>query len=305
MPGIAITCGDPAGVGLELIERWLRADPAAGRDCMVIGPRSWLDSLPVDGIPVGPANYRPTPGVPDAAGAKIAWQALEMAARGCSEGLFSGVVTAPISKRQMQAVGFPYPGHTEFFGDLWGGQPVMGFAGERLRVVLATWHIPLMQVGRTLENDPLLIERAVAAAAQLARTADPRIAEPRIAVCGLNPHAGEDGLLGDEEYAWLNPLLDRLRGEYPMLSPALPGDTVFHRQLAGDFDVVVALYHDQGLAPLKTLEFHTAVNLTLGLRFPRSSPDHGTAFQLAGKGTADGRSFAAAVDWLRRTSAAK
>ena len=167
----------------------------------------------------------------------------------------------------------------------------MMFAGGRLRVALATWHVPLRMVARALT--PARLERAVRRAGWLCCAEG--IKTPRIAVCGINPHAGEHGLLGDEEEKWMKPLLRRLRRSLPGVSEPLPGDTVFHRALKGEFDAVVAAYHDQGLAPLKAVDFDCSVNVTLGLPFIRTSPDHGTAFGIAGRGKADGGSFAAAV----------
>jgi 4-hydroxythreonine-4-phosphate dehydrogenase len=223
---------------------------------------------------------------------------MEAAAAACRNGTHRAAVTGPVSKASLQAIGYPFPGQTEFFADRWGGEPTMGFAGERLRVVLATWHIPLAEVPSAL-TQPVL-ERAVRRADLLARGGG--VEAPRIAVCGLNPHAGEGGILGSEERERLDPWLNDLRGEFPGLSTCLPGDTVFWRQLQGDFDVVVALYHDQGLAPLKTLEFDRAVNVTLGLPWIRTSPDHGTGFDRAGSGTADHRSVTAAVALADRLS---
>ena len=172
----------------------------------------------------------------------------------------------------------------------------MAFCGGKLKVVLATWHVPLHEVARML--GPHLLRRTVAAADTLARAEG--IVAPRIGVCGLNPHAGEGGLLGHEERDLLNPTLVHLQAEFPGLSLCLPGDTLFARSLRGEFDVVVALYHDQGLAPLKVIDFDEAVNVTLGLPHVRTSPDHGTAFGLAGKGQASPRSFANAVTVARR-----
>ena len=168
----------------------------------------------------------------------------------------------------------------------------MAFGGGALRVVLATWHVPLAEVSRRL--DAAAVERAVSAAAELARLSG--CAEARIGVCGLNPHAGEDGLLGTEEREWIDPCLDRLRKIFPGVSRTLPGDTIFFRALRGEFDVVVALYHDQGLGPLKTVAFDESVNITLGLPHVRTSPDHGTGFDIAGTGRANSRSFTRAVE---------
>jgi 4-hydroxythreonine-4-phosphate dehydrogenase len=172
----------------------------------------------------------------------------------------------------------------------------MAFCGGRLRVALLTWHIPLRTVPEFLTKDNLT--RAVRAADELARADG--VAAPRIAVCGLNPHAGEAGLLGSEERDIIDPILDALRRELPGVSRTQPGDTAFARALRGEFDAVVALYHDQGLGPLKTVDFDEAVNVSLGLRHVRTSPDHGTAFGIAGQGKASGRSFTNAVEVARR-----
>ncbi len=297
-PKLAFTCGDPAGVGPEIIATWLKAHAAESVDVAVIGPAKWLKTLTGyhECIAVGPADYEAVLGEPDEDGARIALAAMEAAAAGCREGRFAGVVTGPVSKARLAEVGYAFPGQTEFFADRWTGEPVMAFCGGRLRVVLLTWHIPLRDVPAQLTQENF--ERTVRAADALARAEG--IAQPRIAVCGLNPHAGEGGLLGDEELSTIDPILDALRGEFPGLSRALPGDTVFARQLRGEFDVVIALYHDQGLAPLKVIDFDEAVNVTLGLPFVRTSPDHGTAFGIAGKGVASGSSFANAVTVARR-----
>jgi len=295
---LAITCGDPAGVGPEIIAAWLAANPAEAAQVAVIGPARWLETLPgeVTKVPVGLADFVATPGKPDGDGALVAWAAMERAATGVKHGEYSGVVTGSISKERLAAIGYPYPGQTEFFAAHWGGDPVMCFCGGRLRVALATWHMPLHQVAKSL--GPHQLHRTVAAADQLARAEG--VAAPRIGVCGLNPHAGEGGMLGYEERDFIDPALDHLRLEFPRLSRCQPGDTLFARALRGEFDVVVALYHDQGLAPLKTVDFDEAVNVTLGLPFVRTSPDHGTAFGIAGQGKASLRSFANAVIVARR-----
>ena len=295
---LAITCGDPAGIGPEIIATWLAAHNAGAKDVAVIGPARWLASLetPAEKIAVGLEDFSATLGQPSGDGALVAWAAMERAAQGAKAGEFSGVVTGPVSKEWLARIGYPFPGQTEFFADRWGGDPVMCFCGGKLRVALATWHVPLHQVSRLL--GPHLLHRTVAAANELA-LAD-GVARPRIGVCGLNPHAGEGGLLGYEETELINPALDHLRAEFPGVSRCEPGDTLFARALRGEFDVVVALYHDQGLAPLKVVDFDEAVNVTLGLPLVRTSPDHGTAFGIAGKGTASAKSFANAVDVARR-----
>lgn len=321
---LAFTCGDPAGIGPEVIAAWLDANRDAAAGVAVIGPARWLETLDTAAarVPVGLEEFAAVPGRPTAEGALVAWAALERAAAGCRSGEFRGVVTAPISKEGLARIGYPFPGHTEFFGARWGGEPVMAFCGGRLRVVLATWHVPLHQVPRLL--GPHLLQRTVAAADELARVfagpavvpAVPTTAQgwaaagaalqpPRIGVCGLNPHAGEGGLLGTEERDLINPALDLLRLDFPGLSRCQPGDTVFGRALRDEFDVVIALYHDQGLAPLKTIDFDEAVNVTLGLPHVRTSPDHGTAFGIAGRGVARPTSFANAVGVADRLIAAR
>lgn len=303
MPKLALTCGDPAGVGPEIIARWLAENPAAAGTIAAIGPRRWLDSLPCEGVPVGDADFELTLGNPNEAGQRVALAAMERAAAGTVAGEFSGVVTAPVNKAGLKGVGYAFPGQTEFFAARWGGVPVMAFAGGKLSVVLATWHIPLRDVPAALTSD--VLSRAVAQADFLAR----RLGEPaesrfsrtfvKIGVCGLNPHAGEQGVLGREEIEVIEPILEKLRSRFPGLSRCVPADTVFARQLRGEFDVVVALYHDQALAPLKTLEFDEAVNISLGLPHVRTSPDHGTAYDIAGTGAAQTKSFANAVRLAR------
>ena len=298
MKPLVFTCGDPAGVGPEIIATWLAAHPAERESVAVIGPARWLETLPACAakIAVGLEDFVATPGKPDGDGALVAWAAMERAAAGTQSGEFAGVVTGPISKERLAAIGYEFPGQTEFFAARWGGEPVMGFCGGKLRVALATWHVPLIEVPQLL--GPQLLHRTIAAADRLARADG--IAAPRIGVCGLNPHAGEGGLLGEEERDLLNPALAKLQAEFPGLSLCQPGDTLFARALRGEFDAVVALYHDQGLAPLKTVDFDEAVNVTLGLPFVRTSPDHGTAFGLAGQGKASARSFTNAVTVARR-----
>jgi 4-hydroxythreonine-4-phosphate dehydrogenase len=301
---LAFTCGDPAGVGPEIIAGWLAANPDGVANVDVYGPAMWLARLPGAGVfravAVGPVDFVADPGHPSVAGAAVADLALKSAAADVRAGLCDAVVTGPVAKSWMARAGWPHPGQTEFFAGAWGGEPVMAFCGGRLRVVLLTWHIPFAAVPARLTH--AAFARATAAAAELCAAAGINGA-PRIAVCGLNPHAGEDGLLGTEERDVIDPILSGLRGTYPGLSRALPGDTVFGRQLRGEFDAVIALYHDQGLAPLKTLEFDQAVNVTLGLPHVRTSPDHGTGFAIAGRGLADGTSFANAVRVARQICA--
>jgi 4-hydroxythreonine-4-phosphate dehydrogenase len=300
---LALTCGDPAGIGPEVLAAWLAAHPEEAAKTAVIGPARWLEALPgrARKIAVGLEEFSAEPGRPSGEGALIAWAALERAAAGCRSGEFAGVVTGPVSKAELARIGWEFPGQTEFFAARWGGEPTMAFCGGKLRVVLLTWHIPLREVAAHLTAANFA--RAAAAADRLARVERPAGAAGRpvrIGVCGLNPHAGEGGILGTEERDAIDPLLDALRPKFPGLSRTQAGDTVCARQLRGEFDVVLALYHDQGLAPLKTVDFDEAVNVTLGLPFVRTSPDHGTAFGLAGRGRASPRSFANAVAVARR-----
>jgi 4-hydroxythreonine-4-phosphate dehydrogenase len=290
-PRLAITCGDPSGIGPEVVAAWLSAGGDAGQT--IIGPSAWLDTLPGGGprVGVGVPGFTAEPGRPTGEGALVAWAALERAAELCARGECDGAVTGPVSKEGMAAIGWGFPGQTEFFAARWKGEPTMAFCGGRLRVALVTWHIPLRDVPGSVTEAGL--SRTVRAADELARSDG--IAAPRIGVCGLNPHAGEGGLLGTEERDLIDPVLDRLRRGYPGLSRCQPADTLFARQLKGEFDVLVALYHDQALAPLKAVDFEEAVNATLGLAHVRTSPDHGTAFGIAGRSMASPRSFSNAV----------
>ena len=298
MPRIAITCGDPAGVGPEITARWL-----GGRDLLqpdeitLIGYDHWIrQNRPHSRSPVvsiGDPDFVPRPGEPTREGARIAADALEAAASGAREGRFDGVVTAPVSKKWLQDCGFYYPGQTEFFADRWDGDPTMAFAGESMRVALVTWHVPFRDVPAGVNRKT--VERTVGHAMGFLEKLG--VDRPRVGVCGLNPHAGEGGLLGTEEYDEIDPILKDLQPRYPGLSLCQPGDTVFWRHRRGEFDLVIALYHDQGLGPLKALEFDRAVNITLGLRYVRTSPDHGTAYDLAGSGRASAESFRRAVEY--------
>ena len=295
---IALTCGDPSGVGPEIIARWLSENPDLAPKVAPVGPEAWVNSLGIEGVVTPGQHSIFEPGKPTREGAKVAWDALKLAAAGCSEGRFSAVVTGPVGKEQLQDIGYPFPGQTEFFADAWGGVPSMAFAGKELKVVLATWHEPLSAIPGLLQKSPDLLDRAVIHAVEWIQREG--IKEPRVAVCGLNPHAGEGGMLGMEERDLLNPRLEILRRLYPGVTDCLPADTVFHRMREKEFDAAVALYHDQGLIPVKTLEFHSAVNVTLGLDFVRTSPDHGTAFAIAGKGIARTGSFTQAVELAMR-----
>ena len=291
---LALTCGDPAGVGPELIASWLKDHPTAASDIIVIGPAAWLKTL---GLPtssqlaVGPADYKAVAGQPDNTGSTVALAAMEQAANGVLHRKFRAVVTGPINKKAFSKIGYSFPGQTEFFAHHWKGDPVMAFAGGKLTVGLVTWHVPLEQVAPKLTRAD--IRKTVLALIHLRKKLGDK--NPRIAVCGINPHAGENGLLGSEDDAIIRPEVESLRAEGHAVSGPLPGDTVFYRHHQGEFDAVAAIYHDQGLAPLKLVDFSHSANLTLGLKYVRTSPDHGTAYEIAGKGCAERGSFDSAV----------
>ncbi len=291
---IALTCGDPAGVGPELIAMWIKSHPQLISRVAPIGPLSWLKTLGIknpEAFAVGSSDSTVNPGKPDVEGSRIAIAAMEFAAKGVAEGKFRAVVTGPVSKNNLSQVGYKFPGQTEFFAYHWSGEPVMAFAGGKMTVGLVTWHIPLQAVSSQINSTN--IRQTILALIQLRKKLGDK--NPRIAVCGLNPHAGENGLLGSEDKTIIQPAIESLRHEGYDVTGPLSGDTVFYRHLKGEFDAVAAMYHDQGLAPLKSIDFATSANLTLGLKHVRTSPDHGTAFEIAGKGLVDCGSFDAAV----------
>lgn len=277
MPRIVITLGDPAGVGPEVVDLALASfTPPAGIEIDVIGDRS-------AGVP----------GQPDSRSAAAALAALDEAVARLKDGRADGVVTGPVSKEGLQALGFPYPGQTEYFADAFG-VPDFGMllTGPTLSVGLATIHEPLARVPGLLTPERIL-RIGLLTADFLKRRG---IARPRIAVAGLNPHAGENGAFGDEETTVIAPAIATLNasGTANFTGPAVP-DAIFRDAAQGKFDAVLAMYHDQGLIPLKLLDFDSAVNVTLGLPKPRTSPDHGTAFSIAGKDLADPSSMIAAI----------
>ena len=291
---LALTCGDPAGIGPELIASWLKAHPQSHSDVVVIGPQLWLKTLGIPSSsqhPVGPTDYQAALGQPDDTGSLIALKAMEYAADGVLQAKFRAVVTGPISKKAFSNIGYAFPGQTEFFAQRWNGNPVMAFAGGKLTIGLVTWHIPLAQVAKQITRAD--IRKTVLALIHLRKKLGDK--NPRIAVCGINPHAGENGLIGTEDEKIIHPEIESLRAEGHAVSGPLSGDTIFYRHLQGEFDAVAAIYHDQGLAPLKLIDFSNSANLTLGLKHVRTSPDHGTAYEIAGKGLADCGSFDAAV----------
>lgn len=298
---IGITCGDPSGLGPELIQACLCERKYEGMEFVIYGPREWGERVAKESlaetraIALSEAVFEA--GKPSPDGARVAVAAMEAAAKACKEGRIDAVVTGPIAKSLCAAIGYTFPGQTEFFADRWGGEPTMAFVGAHLRLCLVTWHIALREVADAVTEAAL--RRAVASAVELGQRLGAE--RPRVMVCGLNPHAGEDGLLGSEEGERIDPWLEALRGEFSAeLIGTVPGDTAFGRAMKGEADVVVAQYHDQGLAPFKAVDFDTGVNVTLGLPHLRVSPDHGTGFDIAGKGLASPESFSRAIELAGR-----
>ena len=280
---IAVTVGDPAGIGPEVVQEALRSAALAG-DCVfeVVGPAESTQ-----------------PGRPTEAGARAAFSALESAASGLLEGRYAAVVTGPIHKARMREVGFHFPGQTEFFAQRsQTSDYTMCLTGGPLTVALVTAHVPYRDVPEHLSPRAILrtgLQLADFLALRLRQTEESCV--PRIAVAGLNPHAGEEGLLGGEEASLITPCVQQLNADgRAVFSGPLSPDTVFYRAAQGEFDGVVCMYHDQGLIPLKLFAFHEGVNVTLGLPFPRTSPDHGTAFEIAGQGKAHAGSMLAALN---------
>jgi 4-hydroxythreonine-4-phosphate dehydrogenase len=278
LPRIAITAGDPAGIGPEV------AGKAAG------DPRVLQACEPLVYAPPNASTF--TPGVLSADAGRAAHDVIVRAVSDAMDGTVQAIATAPINKEAFRLAGLKWAGHTDLLAHLTGARRVaMMFYSERLIVVLATVHIPLADVPVALTRERLQATIALTAEAVPRFTKVP----PRIAVAGLNPHAGEHGLFGGEEECVIAPAIAECRARGVDVSGPYPADTVFVRAARGEFDVVVACYHDQGLIPVKLLSFGRAVNVTLGLPIVRTSVDHGTAFDIAGKGIADPESMIAAV----------
>jgi 4-hydroxythreonine-4-phosphate dehydrogenase len=269
-PRVAITAGDPAGIGPENARK-AADDPRVREVCepIVYGP---------------PAGSRFTPGSLSAEAGKAAYDVLCAAVKDAQAGVVAAIATAPVNKLAFAHAGLPWKGHTDLLAHLTGSPRVaMMFWSEPLKVVLATIHIPLASVPGALTRE-LLDEIIDLSARELPRFG---IAQPRLAVAGLNPHAGEDGLLGQEEQHVLRPAIQSAQQRGVHVDGPFPGDTVFGRAVRGEFDAVIACYHDQGLIPVKLLAIGRAVNVTLGLPIIRTSVDHGTAFDIAGQNVAD------------------
>ena len=278
---LAITLGDPRGIGAEVVRKAL-ADPrvVAAVEPTIIGPEGTEQNADVV---VGSWS----PGGTEAAAGRLAGLAIERAVRLAKSGAVNGIVTAPIDKRGLLAGGYDYPGHTEMLAALTGTRTAMMLASDRLRVVLATTHIPLRDVADAVTAEAIAIAAGITAHGLRDWFG---IAEPRIALCALNPHAGDGGRFGNEDDAVLAPAA-RAAG----ISGPFSADTVFVRAMGGEFDAVIAPYHDVGMTAIKVASFGSAVNVTLGLPFPRTSPDHGTALDIAGKGIARADSMIASL----------
>jgi 4-hydroxythreonine-4-phosphate dehydrogenase len=303
---IAVTTGEPAGIGPEICTALL--DAPGDQRLVLIGDRALLERtagrpLPEESVLHVPLAAPARPGRLDPANAGYVLATLDAGVDGCLAGRFDALVTAPVHKGVINEAGTPFTGHTEYLAARTGAPlPVMLLVGGGLRVALATTHLPLARVSAALDSGRLADVLRVLDADLRAKFG---IAAPRVLVCGLNPHAGEGGHLGREEIEVIAPTLERLRGEGLRLTGPVPADTAFlPAQLAGH-DAVLAMYHDQGLPVLKHASFGHAVNVTLGLPIVRTSVDHGTALDLAGTGRADPGSLRAAVRLAAGLAAAR
>ncbi len=328
MPLIGITTGDPAGIGPEISLRAAREDVfrnscriALFGDYALLRSRAERLDIPFEferlssnalsravDIPQRCIVDIPAGDVRAGAGSiktgeAAARNVIECSAA-CLRGQAAAMVTAPLNKKYFQEAGYPFPGHTELLAHLSGTTDyAMGFLTEKLRVVLATIHLPLHRVMEHIRPEMILQKLRLI----LSEFPAMGLACGKVAVAGLNPHAGESSILGSEETEYLEPAIRQARLDFPeaRIEGPLPGDTLFWRAYNGEFDVVLAMYHDQGLAPIKLIGFGEAVNVTLGLPFIRTSVDHGTAFDIAEKGVASHRGMITAMHWALRLSAAK
>ncbi len=277
-PRIALTVGDPAGIGPEIVDKALH-DVRVQRACepVVYGQKN------LTGIKLG---------IVSAEAGLAAYQAIVSAVEDTVAGRVAAVVTAPINKLAFSHAGLPWKGHTDLLSHLTSSKQVaMMFWSDRLKVVLATAHLPLAKVSEALTRE--LLDGIITIASKELPILG--ILNPRLAMAGLNPHAGEDGVLGDEETRIVVPAIKAARATGIEISGPFPADTVYLSALRGDFDAVVACYHDQGIIPVKLIAFGKAVNVTLGLPIIRTSVDHGTAFDIAGRGVADASSMVEAI----------
>ncbi len=308
---LALTMGDPSGIGGELTLRAWLATRATGPAFVALDDPERLAvlaaelnlSVPIgseetafaDALPVRPVRLAApaTPGRPDSANAPAVIASIRQAVALALSGAVDGVVTNPINKAALYAGGFAHPGHTEFLAHLTGtATPVMMLACPALRVVPVTVHVSLRRAIEALSIEAILTAARIAAAALADRFG---IARPRLAIAGLNPHAGEGGAMGEEEATIIAPAIAALRAEGLDVSGPWPPDTMFTDAARARYDVAICMYHDQALIPLKTLDMRHGVNVTLGLPILRTSPDHGTAYDIAGRGIADPASLIAAL----------
>lgn len=286
---IGITCGDVNGIGPEIA---LKAAEQISDDVelIFIGPQSLFSGKEVWDIPL---QSEPQPGEITAEASQTAFAAIEQAVQGCLHGRIDAMVTAPICKEGLKLADIPFPGHTEMIAAMTGTKRYgMMLMGKGLRVMLATRHLPLRDVADSLTAEAVeeAIELTDEALRQLGKC------DGQIGVCGLNPHAGDGGTLGDEEEKIIRPAVEAAVKKGIVATGPVPADVIFYQALNETFDAVVAMYHDQGLAPLKMHAFDCGVNWTVGLPIIRTSPDHGTAFNIAGKGVAHAESMIAAIE---------
>ncbi len=309
-PPIALSCGEPSGIGPEIAAKaweelrdqcpfvWI-GDPAllpSETPWTAVEDTATAPATSATSMPVLPIRFpeKNTLGTPSAANAASVIQSIETAVSLVQSGKASSVCTAPIHKKALiDGADFDYPGHTEFLAALANrDRVVMMLASDQLRVVPATIHIPLSRVPQTLTPD--LLRETIQITAQGLRDQF-GITHPRIAVAGLNPHSGEGGKMGREEVEWITPFLASLQSDDFTITGPHPADTMFHAAARKRYDAAIAMYHDQALIPIKTLDFDRGVNVTLGLPFIRTSPDHGTALDIAGKGIANPTSLIEAL----------
>ena len=317
-PALAVTMGEPAGIGGELtLKAWLARRHQGGMPFLALDDPKRLATIasslglavpiteiarPADArevfcsaLPVLPVRLREPSraGHPDPANAPATLEAIERGARLALTGEIAGLVTNPLQKKTLQDAGFKHPGHTEFLAELAGGVDVaMMLACPEFRVVPVTIHLSLAAAVRALDVDKIV--RAGRLTANGLSTLF-GIAHPRLAVAGLNPHAGEQGAMGDEEIRVIAPAIEALRHDGIAVSGPAPADTLFHAAARRAYDAAICMYHDQALIPIKTVDFAGGVNVTIGLPFVRTSPDHGTALDIAGSGRADPTSLLAAI----------
>jgi len=321
-PPLVVTPGEPAGIGAEIsLKAW---QAGLRKFCLIDQPEHIIRTAEILGISINPIiidspsafdplcdalqiiplTWAKTPvyGVPDPANAPQVIEAIRQAAEWSRTGIAAGLVTNPIQKSSLYEAGFTHPGHTEFLAslsDTADGGPLMMLTCDQLRVVPATIHIPLSAVPAAISTD-LILQKVRLMHTSLQNGFG--INTPRIAVCGLNPHAGENGSMGDEDICIIAPAIDQLKAEGIAVTGPHPADTLFHLEARQTYDAVLGIYHDQVLIPLKTIDFFGGVNITLGLDIVRTSPDHGTGLDIAGTGIARADSMIAALEMAERLS---